>query len=162
MRILIPLLKASVIAALAFAISWIRFPRLVSSLHIVGGVLIGFGIPIVIMGIMIGFPLAVVMSKCRVLRWWSTTTVGTVVGALLGFMFSYGAWRGPEPGEVANPFMVTFSPLHWHAPGFTDGITFTLADLIASVSLAAAVGAVLGLSFWSFHSRAASIANLGE
>ena len=62
-------------------------------------------------------------------------------------MFSYGAWRGPEPGGVENPFLFTFSPLHWHAPGFTDGITFTFADLIASVSLAAAVGAVLVLSF---------------
>jgi hypothetical protein len=100
------------------------------SRQIVGGVFIGFGIPIVIMGLMIGFPLAVVMSKSRILRWWSTTSVGAVVGALLGFMFSYGAWRGPEPGGVENPFMFTFSPLHWHAPGFTDGITFALADLI--------------------------------
>jgi ABC-type transport system involved in multi-copper enzyme maturation permease subunit len=118
------------------------------------GVLIGVGIPIVIMGLMIGFPLAVIMSKCRILRWWSTTSVGAVVGSLFGFMFSYGAWRGPEPGGVENPFMFTFSPVHWHGPGFTDGITFTLADLIASVSLAAAVGAALGLSFWYFHSRA--------
>ena len=155
MRVLVPLLKASVIAALVFAISWIRFPRFALSLQIVGGVFIRFGIPIVIMGLMIGFPLAVVMSKSRILRWWSTTSVGAVVGALLGFMFSYGAWRGPEPGQVENPFMITFSPLHWHAPGFTDGITFTLADLVASVSLAAAVGAVLGLSFWFFHSRGA-------
>ncbi len=57
-------------------------------------------------------------------------------------MFSYGAWRGPEPGGVENPFLFTLSPLHRHAPGFTDGITFTLADLRASISLAAAVGAV--------------------
>jgi hypothetical protein len=85
----------------------------------------------------------------------SRRSLGAAVGALLGFMFSYGAWRGPAPGGVENPFMFTLSPVHWHAPGFTDGITFTLADLIASVSLAAAVGAVLGLSFWFFHSRAA-------
>ena len=154
MRILVPLLKASVIAAFVFAISWIRFPLFALSLKNAGGILVAFGIPIAIMGLIVGFPIAVVMSKCRILRWWSTTSVGAVVGASLGFMFSYGAWHGPEPGGVENPFMFTFSPLHWHAPGFTDGITFTLADLIVSVSLAAMVGAVLGLSFWFFHSRA--------
>jgi hypothetical protein len=154
MRVLVPLLKASVVAALVFAISWIRFPLFALSLIHAGGIFVAFGIPIAIMGVMIGFPIAVVMSKCRILRWWSTTSVGAVVGASLGFMFSYGAWHGPEPGQVENPFMLAFSPLHWHAPGFTDGIAFTLADLIASISLAATVGAVLGLSFWFFHSRA--------
>lgn len=155
MRILAPLFKASVIAALAFAVSWIRFPHFTSSLRAAGGVFLEFVIPIVLMGLMIGFPLAAVMSKCRILRRWSSTSVGAVVGASLGFLFSYGAWRGAEPGEVENPFLITFSPLHWHAPGFTYGIKFTTADLIASVSLAAAVGAVLGFSFWYFYSHAA-------
>jgi hypothetical protein len=76
-----------------------------------------------------------------------------VVGGSLGYLFSYGAWRGAEPGEVANPFLITFSPLHWSAPGFTDGITFTFADFVASILLAAAIGAILGFSFWYFYRR---------
>jgi hypothetical protein len=153
MRIFVRLFKASVIAALVFAIFWIRFPQFSLSLRIAGGVFLAFGIPIVIMALMIGFPLAVVMAKYRIVRWWSTTSVGAVVGASLGCLFSYGAWRGAEPGEVENPFLFTFSPLHWQAPGFTNGITFTLADLVASVSMAAAVGAVLGFLFWYFYSH---------
>jgi len=105
------------------------------------------------MGLAIGFPLALVTSKRRMLRCWLITAVGAVVGASLGVLFSYGAWRGTRPGELENPFMFTFSPLHWRAPGFTDGIAYTDADLIVSVLLAAAVGAALGLSFWFFHSH---------
>lgn len=155
MRVVVPLFKASVVAALVFGISWIRFPQFVPSLRTAGGVVMAFGIPIVIMGILFGFPLAVVMSKCGIMRWWSTTSVGAVVGALLGFVFSYGAWHGAELGEVANPFWVTFSPVHWQAPGFTNGITFTLADLVVSILLTAMTGAALSLSFWFFHTRAA-------
>jgi len=91
MRVLVPLLKASVIAALVFAISWIRFPRFALSLQIVGGVFIGFGIPIVIMGLMIGFPLAVVMSKSRILRWWSATSVGAALGLSFWFFHARAA-----------------------------------------------------------------------
>jgi hypothetical protein len=154
MRILVSLLKASAIAALAFAISWIRFPQFASSMRIAGGVFLGFGIPIGIMSLVIGLPLAAAMAKCRLLRPWTSTAAGAVVGGSLGLLFSYGAWHGAEPGEVANPFSITISPLHWQAPGFTNGVSFTTGDLIASVLLASGVGAVLGFSFWIFYSRA--------
>ena len=153
MRILVPLLKASLIGAGVFAIPWVRLPPFSTSLHTGVGVLMEFGIPIVIMEFMIGFPIALVMVKCRIVRRWSTTSVGALMGGLLGFLFSYGAWRGAEPGEVENPFMLTFSPLHGPAPGFTNGVPFTLVDLIASVCLAAAVGAGMGFSFWIFQVR---------
>jgi hypothetical protein len=153
MRILVPLLKASLVGAVIFAIPWVRLPPFSASLNTGVGVLMEFGIPIVIMELTIGFPIALVMVKCRIVRRWSTTSVGAVFGGFLGFLFSYGAWHGAEPGEVENPFVLTFSPLHWSTPGFTNGVTFTLADLIASVSLAAAVGAAMGFSFAVFRLR---------
>lgn len=91
MRLLIPLLKASTIAALVFAVAWIRFPNLASSLRIAGGAFIAFGIPIVSMGIVVGFPIAFVMTRRRMLRRWLAAAVGAIVGASLGVLFSYGA-----------------------------------------------------------------------
>ena len=154
MRLVIPLLKASIVAAFVFAVAWIRLSGFGPSLRIAGGVFIAFGIPIVIMGLVVGFPIASLMVRFQVLRRWLVSAVGAIVGASLGFLFSYGAWRGSGSGEAENPFSLTFSPLHWHAPGFTDGIPFTDSDLLASILLAATVGAALGLSFSFFHSRA--------
>ena len=154
MRLVIPMLKASIVAALVFAVAWIGLSSLGPSLRIAAGVFIAFGIPIVVMGLGVGFPIASLMVRFQILRRWLVTAVGALVGASLGFLFSYGAWRGSGSSDVQNPFSLMFSPLHWHSPGFTDGIPFTDLDLLASVLLAATVGAALGLSFSFFHSRA--------
>jgi hypothetical protein len=53
MRIVVSLLKASVIATLVFALSWIRFPDFALSLRTAAGVFFAFGIPIVFMALMI-------------------------------------------------------------------------------------------------------------
>jgi hypothetical protein len=67
MRILGPLIKASVVAATVFAVAWIRIPRIAFSLETVIRLFVGFGILIIILSLVIGFPIAYVMEKYRMI-----------------------------------------------------------------------------------------------
>jgi hypothetical protein len=151
MRMVTSLLKASVVAAAVFALAWIRIPRLPSGLGSIVRILIDYGILIIIFSFVIGFPLARILEKYRLIRWWSSTGVSATVGALLGGIFTYRSSLGPD--KVENPFALTFSPWNRNAPGFTDNIPYSQADFVGSVAFGAIVGAVLGIAFWYFYSR---------
>ena len=151
MRILTSLLKASVVAAAVFALAWIRVSQLGSSLKAAVGIFIGYGILIVILSVIIGFPLAYVIERCRMMQAWWCTAVGTATGALLGGGFTYRP--SGSPVEIENPFALTFSPWNRDAPGFTDYFPYSRGDLVGSLAFGALVGAVLGLAFWYFYSR---------
>ncbi len=163
MRILAPLLKASIVAALVFAVAWLRIPRFTSSLERVFGIFVVYGLLIAIVSLAIGFPVASILVRYRMVRRWSSTTVGAAVGALLAGTFTYRPSRSPaifpstsdtsQMNEVENPFALTFSPWNRDVPGFTEGAPFSQADFVGSVVFGAIVGGVLGFAFWYFYSH---------
>jgi membrane associated rhomboid family serine protease len=146
MRIAISLLKGCMVAAVVFAVAWIRIPRLPSGLGSVVRIFIGYGILITIVSFVIGFPLARIAEKYRLIRWWSSLGGAAVIGVLLAAIFT--------PYESDNPFAVTFSPWTRSNPGFADNVPLSPADFVGSVAFGAIVGAVLGIAFWYFYSRA--------
>jgi hypothetical protein len=143
------LLKASVVAAAVFAVAWIRIPRLPSGLGSIVRIFIGYGVLIAIVSLVIGFPLARIAERYRLIRCWSSTLVGAIVGALLGAICTYRPPLGTD--EVENPFAFTFSPWNRSAPGFVDNIPFSHADFVGSAVFGAIVGAVLGRAFCYFY-----------
>jgi hypothetical protein len=70
-RVAVPLLKASVIASLVFALAWIRWPLSTSNFAFVAVVFIGYGIWVTIFAMVLGFPLARFLEKRHIRRWWS-------------------------------------------------------------------------------------------
>jgi hypothetical protein len=150
MRAVTSLLKASVVGSLAFALPWVRITRLVSSIETVIRVFLGYGILILILTMMVGFPLILIAEKFRMIRWWFFTAVGIALGASLGGILTVGGFSTSD--EVANPFAITFSPFTRNAPGFVDNIPLSPADFAGSLALGAIVGAVLGESLWYFYS----------
>jgi hypothetical protein len=146
------MLKAAVAAAAVFALAWIRMPHLASSLTSAVRIFFGYGVLIVILSLMIGVPLAYVIERCRIGRWWSYMSIAALIGAVLA---GTPAYRGAsdDPVTVANPFALSFSPWNRDAPGFTGNIPISQADFVGSVAFGAGVGAVLGLAFWYFYLR---------
>jgi hypothetical protein len=148
MRILISLMKASGIAALVFALAWIRWPFTVSTLSLTLSCLIGFGIIFAILSLLIGLPFVLIMEKCQIGRRWSYTLVAGTIGALLALAFGHhrsGPMENPHGGLV-------FSPWTRDTPGI-DSFPVSSAEYICSIAFCAIVGGVLGLAFWHFYSR---------
>jgi hypothetical protein len=154
MGIAVPLLKASVIAALVFAAAWIRIPVSVSNLDSVVGDFVGFGLVIVILSLTVGYVLAFIAVKLQIVRWWSSVAVAAAVGALLGGLCTYKPSPPPNTVEVENPHAFAFSPWNRDNPGDIRGVPLSYADFVGSVAFLGTVGAVLGLAFWYFYSRA--------
>jgi hypothetical protein len=149
MRIVAPLLKASMVAALVFTLAWVRAPALATTFSALTRIFIGYGLLIVILSLAIGFPLARVAERYRMISWWFSAAVASATGALLAAIFT----EFPSK-EIDNPFGFSFSPWTRDAPGFvgTD-IKVSWADVVGSVTFGAAVGATLGIAFWYFYSR---------
>jgi hypothetical protein len=141
-------LKASAVAAFAFALAWIRQPLAASALGSTVGLFLGFGCLFVILSLLIGLPLALIIERCRIGRWWSYTLVAAATGALLAAGF------GHRPiGEVQNPHGgLVFSPWTRDRPGI-DSFPLSSTEYMASITFCAVVGSILGLSFWYFYSR---------
>jgi hypothetical protein len=144
MQIGAPLLKASMVAALVFALAWVRVPVLSSNLTMLMRIFIGYGLLIVILSLAIGYPLVRVAERYRMTRWWFFTAVASATGALLAAIFTAFPSK-----EIDNPFGFSFSPWNRDAPGFVG----TWFDVVGSVTFGAAVGATLGIAFWYFYSR---------
>lgn len=121
MGIAVPLLKASVIAALVFAAAWIRIPVSASNLDSVVRDFVGFGLLIVILSLTVGYVLAFIAVKLRIVRWWSSVAVAAAVGALLGGLCTYKRSPAPNTVEIENPFAWAFSPWNRDNPGFIRG-----------------------------------------
>jgi hypothetical protein len=145
------LLKASVVGSLAFALPWLRLSQLASSGAIVLRVFLGYGLLILLLSMIVGFPFVFIAARLRMVRWWFFTLIGIVLGASLGGVLTVGGIV--TSAEVPNPFAITFSPFTRNSPGFVDNIPLSAADFAGSAGLGAIVGAALGVSFWFFYSR---------
>jgi len=148
MRTFTSLLKASGIAALVFALAWIRWPFTASTLSSTVRLFIGFGFLLAILSFVLGLPFILIMEKCRIGNWWSYTLVAGATGALLALGFGHH-----NPGPVANPHGgFVFSPWTRDRPGI-DSFPVSSSEYIGSIAFCAIVGSVLGLAFWYFYSR---------
>jgi hypothetical protein len=145
------ILKASVVGSLAFALPWFRPSHLASSCATVLRTFIGYGILILLLSMILGFPFVALVERFKMVRLWFFTVTGIIFGASLGGILTIGGILTPY--EVPNPFALTFSPFTRNAPGFVNDIPISAADFAGSAGLGAFVGAALGASFWLFYSR---------
>jgi hypothetical protein len=153
MPIGIPLFKACVVAAAVFALAWLRFPMSLSGLESLLRIFIWYGIFIGIITFVVGYPLALLLQKFRIVRWWSSAVLAAIAGALLAGMITFRPKLGVD--EVPNPRALSFSPWNRRYPGIIDDIPLSLADFVGSVVFGVIVGAALGLAFWYFYRRGA-------
>jgi hypothetical protein len=148
--------KASFVASAVFAIAWFRAPPTTMVLRY----FIAYGILIAILSMIIGLPIAALVERLRIGRWWSYLTFGAATGALLGALSSHPSLEGcirPVAGSdaqetcVENPFAITFSPWTRSQPGFTGYPSIQWSDYIGTIAFGAIVGGALGISFWFFY-----------
>jgi hypothetical protein len=166
-RVAVPLLKASVIASLVFALAWIRWPLSTSNFAFVAVVFIGYGIWVTIFAMVLGFPLARFLEKRHIRRWWSHLAVAAATGAVLAAIFSSYPHRHPMCDNASNSVQETcienpravhlaFSPWTRPRPGLINYPPVAMRDFIGSIIFGAVVGGALGFSFWFFHYRRSS------
>jgi len=156
-------LKSSLLASIVFTLAWVRWPLSRSPVNLVG-IFLGFGILITIFSTIIGIPLALLIERLKIGRWWSYLELAAATGALLGAIFSAHptpescarpvAGSGEQETCIENPMALTFSPWTRSQPGFTgDDPSIQWSDYIGTIAFGAVVGGVHGISFWFFHSR---------
>ncbi len=147
-QMLTSLLKASAVAALVFALAWVRPPLAAYTFISTVRLFILMVFVFAILSVLIGVPLVLILEKCRIGAVWSYTMVAAVTGALFGFSL------GHRPtGEVGNPHGgAVFSPWTRDSPGIDD-FPVSSNEFLGSIAFCALVGGVLGLAFWYFFSR---------
>jgi hypothetical protein len=147
MRMFLSLVAAWLVASLAFAFAWLRFADLESSWYFVRRALNDFGILIGILLLVVGLPIAFVLSRRQLVRWWSASGLGAAFGAMLGFLTTRGG--------SGNPFGLSFSPWTRNRPGFIGefDVPWSAADTWGSVAFGVIVGGLLGLTFWYVYMR---------
>ena len=161
-RVGLPLLKASLIASLVFALSWIRWPLSQSNFALVAVIFVGYGILIAVFAGILGSPLARLLIRRQMNRW-GFLVAGAAAGVLLAALFSSYP-HAPRACKVAadaqetcieNPRAIhlAFSPWTRPRPGFIDDPPVKMSDFIGSIVLGAMVGGALGFSFWFFYTR---------
>ena len=149
--------KASFVASAVFAIAWFRMPPTTMVLRY----FILYGILIVILSMLIGLPIASLIERLRIGRWWSYLTFAAATGALVGTLSSHPtlgncarpvAGSGEQETCIENPMAITFSPWTRSQPGFAgDNPPIQWGDYIGTIAFGAIVGGVLGISFWFFY-----------
>jgi ABC-type Fe3+ transport system permease subunit len=117
------LFKSSLIASAVFAAAWFRIPPT----EIIRN-FIFYGILITIFSLVLGLPLAWLIERLKIGRWWSYLAFAAATGALLGAILSSHpsvesraaptAGSGEQETSVENPFAITFSPWTRSQPGF--------------------------------------------
>src|ERR1700722_20357773 len=167
-QVAVPLLKASLIASLVFALAWIRWPLSASNLASVAVIFVGYGILVTIFAMVLGFPLTRLLQRRRIRGWWSHLAVAAATGAVLAAIFSSYPHRHPvcdnagsdlQETCIENPHAVhlVFSPWTRPRPGWIDYPPIEMRDFIGSIVFGAMVGGALGFSFWCFYSRSSRI-----
>jgi hypothetical protein len=148
--------KASLVASAVFAIAWFRLPPTTMVLRY----FIFYGILIVILSMIVGLPIAALIERLRIGRWWSYLTFAAATGALLGALSLHPtlescarpvAGSGEQETCIENPFGVTFSPWTRSQPGFAENPRIRWSDYIGTIAFGAVVGGVLGICFWFFY-----------
>jgi hypothetical protein len=147
------LLKSSLVASVVFAAAWLRQPP-VEMLRI----FIGYGILITVFSLVLGFPLARLIERLKIGRWWSYFAFAALTGALLGAILSshpsscaQPAVRDEQETCIENPFAITFSPWTRSQPGFAENPSIQWSVYVGTVVFGAVIGSVLGFSFWFFY-----------
>jgi hypothetical protein len=148
--------KASLVASAVFAIAWFRVPPTTMVLRY----FIFYGVLIAILSMVVGLPIAALIERRRIGRWWSYLTFAAATGALVGALSSHPALEscarplagsGEQETCIENPFAITFSPWTRSQPGFAENPSIQWSDYIGTIAFGAVVGGVLGIFFWFFH-----------
>lgn len=151
--IALPLLKASLVASCAFALAWMRVPMSRADIVSIIGIFIGYGMLIGMFSMVIGAPLVRLLMRFRARRWWVYLLAGVVAGVLLDAVFSahpsLPTLNARGDVYIDNPRSLVFSP--WTRTRIVGLPTWT--DYYGSLAFGAAIGGVLGLSFWYFAIR---------
>jgi hypothetical protein len=151
--------KASLVASAVFAIAWFR----VLPTTMVLRYFILYGILIAMLSMIVGLPIAALIERLKIGRWWSYLAFAAVTGALLGAILSshptLESCAAPIPGSgeqetcIENPHAITFSPWTRSEPGFAENPPIQWSDYRGTIAFGAIVGGALGISFWLFYSR---------
>jgi hypothetical protein len=118
-----------------------------------------YGILIAIFSMVLGLPLARLIERLKIGRWWPYLAFAAVTGALLGAMLSsHPSCTQPVLSDeqetcIENPFAITFSPWTRSQPGFAENPSIQWSDYLGTIAVGTVIGGVLGISFWFFHSR---------
>ena len=161
MRTFLSLISASIVGSLAFALPWLRIAHLASSAETVLRLFLEYGIIILVLTLTAGAVMIALAKALGILRWWSCTAAGLVLGGLLGGMPTVGGImrcsdvsRSSASREtcVQNPFALTFSPISRDSPGFIGLTPQSPADFVGSLTLGMLVGGAIGGSFYLFYS----------
>jgi hypothetical protein len=151
------LFKSSLIASAVFAAAWFRLPP--TAAMIVRN-FVFYGIFITIFSMVLGLPLARVIERLKIGRWWSYLAFAAATGALLGAVLSSHpstcvelfARNGEQETCIENPRAITFSPWTRSQPLFAENPAIQWNDYIGTIAFGAVIGGVLGISFWFFYS----------
>jgi hypothetical protein len=140
---------ASVFASFVFALAWVRPPLTASTFGSAAGTFVLVGIPLLLLTLVIGLPLALLIERCRLGRWWSYTLIAAATGALIASGFG----RHSAGGEVSNPHGgIVLSP--WTRDRLIiDEFPRSSFEYVSTIVFCAVVGGVLGLTFWYLHQR---------
>ena len=126
------MLKASLVSSAVFAVAWFRMPPSTMVLRY----FIFYGILIAILSVIVGLPIAALMERLRIGRWWSYLTFAASTGALLGALSSHPTLgscarpvgNGEQETCIENPFAITFSPWTRSQPGFAENPSIQWSD----------------------------------
>lgn len=151
------LFKSSLIASAVFAAAWVRVPLTTMIVRY----FFSYGVLITVFSMVLGFPLALLIERLKIGRWWSYLVLAAAAGALLGAILSSHpivechavTGSGEQETCIDNPFAITFSPWTRSQPGFAENPSIQWNDYIGTIAFGAIVGGVLGISFWYFYSR---------
>jgi hypothetical protein len=154
------MLKSSLLASLVFALAWVRWLLSRSPVNW-AGIFLWFGILISIFSMIIGIPLARLIERLKIGRWWSYLGFAAATGALLGAIFSSHpsgciepfARNGAQDSCIESPRAITFSPWTRSQPIFAENPPIQWSDYTGAIAFGAVIGGVLGISFWVFYSR---------
>lgn len=153
------LFKSSLIASAVFAAAWYRGPQ---SAAMIVRYFLFYGILIAILSMVVGLPLARLIERLKIGRWWSYLAFAAATGALLGAILSshptVESRAAPTPGSgeqetsLENPFAITFSPWTRSQPGFAgENPPIQWSDYRGTIAFGAVIGGVLGISFWFIY-----------
>jgi len=152
------LLKSSLIASAVFAAAWFRVPPTVEMFT---RNLISYGVLITIFSLVLGLPLAWLIERLKIGRWWSYLVFAAATGALLGAILSSHPTvessaaptrgSGEQEMSVENPHAITFSPWTRSQPGFAENPPIQWRDYRGTIAFGAVIGGVLGISFWFIY-----------
>jgi hypothetical protein len=148
--------KASLVASAVFAIAWFRVPPTTMVLRY----FVFYGLLIAILSMIVGLPIAALIERLRIGRWWSYLTFAAVTGALLGALSSHPkncarpvAGGGAQETCIENPFAITFSPWTRSRPGFAENPSIQWSDYVGTIAFGGIIGGFLGMAYWVFSRR---------